>query len=242
MWAAASRHVRASSSRWTSAGSVGRAAEHHGRQQAVVQLRETTFQDGGRVAIADADERPAADPLHDDRRPADGDGGQHDRPHGGRRLEKPIDGQRGPKGRAQPRHRGAAAFQPDVSAQATPQGSEPRRDGGGQERLIVDVDGGHVNRSLRGTGALGGARPANNASHSRGRLCYILILRQFHQPSYQPLETEQAAQNDHHPTQPGLLPLGVRGNGLDDGGGLDLSVAGPSEFGLPASIALGMPT
>ena len=70
MRAAASRQVRASISRARSSACVvpARPAKHDGRQQAVVELRKAALQHHGRVAVGDADEGPAADQLHQDRR------------------------------------------------------------------------------------------------------------------------------------------------------------------------------
>ena len=95
--------------------------QHHGRQQAVVQLREAAFQQRGRVAVGDADEDAAANQSHDDRRQDRRDRREHHDAHDGRRLEEPVGRQGDPKRHAQPRHGGRATFQPDILADATAQ-------------------------------------------------------------------------------------------------------------------------
>ena len=101
------------------AGLVVIGGARHGCQQAVIQLREAALQNGGHVAVADADEHPPAEPPkhHDDDR--GGDQRQNRHSGGPRRLKQPIHGQHRPKCQPQHGHRGGAAFEPDVAPDAT---------------------------------------------------------------------------------------------------------------------------
>ena len=115
----------------------------NGRQEAVVQMRETAFQHRGRVAVGDVDEGPAADPMQEDRRQHNADRAKRGAADPNRRFKEPIDRQGGPKRHAQPHQGRCDALDPHVAADATAQVAQHRLHGRSKRRSVGMLGGRH---------------------------------------------------------------------------------------------------
>ena len=110
-------------------GVIGQIGHFDGGDQAVVKVAEAAFEEQRHAAVAQADERPAAEssgrgcrpglpPLPASRTPA-GDGRHFARTHQDRQV---VERQADPEHQPEPDHRQGQPFQPDIEANPPPQG------------------------------------------------------------------------------------------------------------------------
>ena len=160
--------------------------QRDGGQQAVVELRKTPLQQHRHVGVAQPGEDAADDEVEHKTAEPQHGDNEPQQPELDRRLEEPVDHQAHPERRPQPRHRRRQPVRQTYARIRRRSASSVVRTAGLEVRVVQ----------------------ANRGAWS----CHASFARS----PYQPFHAQQAADEVHHPGEPGLLPETIGRGGQDD--------------------------